>query len=94
MGGRIDIETDDVPELLDKLERYKLMTLATDEFILENRRSHSSNPHRSQRRNRAPSGPRFRTLALLGRLSWERVDGFVMQASEKPPHEETFRLPN
>jgi hypothetical protein len=23
-------------------------------------------------------------LALLGRLSWERVDGFVMQASEKP----------
>src|ERR1700732_3282348 len=51
---------------------------------LENRRSHSSNPHRSQRRNRAPSGPRFRALALLGRLSWERVDGFVMQASEKP----------
>jgi Transposase zinc-binding domain len=40
---------------------------------------------RSQRRNRAPSGPRFRALALLGRLSWERVDGFVMQASEKPP---------
>ena len=36
---------------------------------LENRRSHSSNPHRSQRRNRAPSGPRFRALALLGRLS-------------------------
>src|ERR1700732_3492734 len=51
---------------------------------LENRRSHSSNPHRSQRRNRAPSGPRFRALALLGRLSWERVDAFVMQASEKP----------
>src|ERR1700724_2504010 len=50
---------------------------------LENRRSHSSNPHRSQRRNRAPSGPRFRALALLGRLSWERVDAFVMQASEK-----------
>jgi hypothetical protein len=25
-------------------------------------------------------------LALLGRLSWERVDGFVMQASEKPAH--------
>jgi hypothetical protein len=29
-------------------------------------------------------------LALLGRLSWERVDGFVMQASEKPAQEETF----
>ena len=43
-----------------------------------------SNPHRSQRRNRAPSSPRFRALAFLGRLSWERVDGFVMQASEKP----------
>src|ERR1700732_1212507 len=55
---------------------------------LENRRSHSSNPHRSQRRNRAPSGPRFRALALLGRLSWERVDGFVMQASEKPAQPE------
>src|ERR1700732_1499922 len=54
---------------------------------LENRRSHSSNPHRSQRRNRAPSGPRFRALALLGRLSWERVDGFVMHASEKPAQE-------
>src|SRR3984893_12210528 len=53
---------------------------------LENRRSHSSNPHRSQRRNRAPSGPRFRAFALLGRLSWERVDGFVMQASEKPAY--------
>jgi hypothetical protein len=26
-------------------------------------------------------------LALLGRLSWERVDGFVMQASEKPAQE-------
>src|ERR1700732_1946891 len=57
---------------------------------LENRRSHSSNPHRSQRRNRAPSGPRFRALALLGRLSWERVDGFVMQASEKPAQERTL----
>ena len=53
---------------------------------LENRCSHSSNPHRSQRRHRAPSGPRFRALALLGRLSWERVDGFVMQTSEKPAH--------
>src|SRR3984893_9038125 len=57
---------------------------------LENRRSHSSNPHRSQRRNRAPSGPRFRALALLGRLSWERVDAFVMQASEKPAHFRTL----
>jgi hypothetical protein len=28
-------------------------------------------------------------LALLGRLSWERVDGFVMQASEKPAQERT-----
>jgi hypothetical protein len=28
-------------------------------------------------------------LALLGRLSWERVDGFVMQASEKPAHVRT-----
>jgi hypothetical protein len=56
---------------------------------LENRRSLASNPHRSQRRNRAPSGPRFRALALLGRLSWERVDAFVMQASEKPAQERT-----
>src|SRR6202011_4248956 len=60
---------------------------------LENRRSHSSNPHRSQRRNRAPSGPRFRALALLGRLSWERVDAFVMQASEKPAQDRKFTLP-
>src|ERR1700730_1867674 len=59
---------------------------------LENRRSHSSNPHRSQRRNRAPSGPRFRALALLGRLSWERVDAFVMQASEKPAQNETVAI--
>jgi hypothetical protein len=29
-------------------------------------------------------------LALLGRLSWERVDGFVMQASEKPAQERSF----
>jgi hypothetical protein len=29
-------------------------------------------------------------LALLGRLSWERVDGFVMQASEKPAQFRTF----
>ena len=43
-----------------------------------------SNPYRSQRRNRGPSGPRFRALALFRRLSWERVDHFVMQASEKP----------
>jgi hypothetical protein len=28
-------------------------------------------------------------LALLGRLSWERVSGFVMQASEKPAQERT-----
>src|SRR6202047_4862996 len=58
---------------------------------LENRRSHASNPHRAQRRNRAPAGPRFRALALLGRLSWERVDGFVMQASEKPVQLQTSR---
>src|SRR6202047_4620518 len=58
---------------------------------LENRPSHSSNPHRSQRRNRAPSGPRFRALALLGRLSWERVDAFVMQASEKPAQFQTSK---
>jgi hypothetical protein len=30
-------------------------------------------------------------LALLGRLSWERVDGFVMQASEKPAQERTLQ---
>jgi hypothetical protein len=30
-------------------------------------------------------------LALLGRLSWERVDGFVMQASEKPAQQRTSR---
>jgi len=29
-------------------------------------------------------------LALLGRLSWERVSGFVMQASEKPAQLLTF----
>jgi hypothetical protein len=29
-------------------------------------------------------------LALLGRLSWERVSGFVMQASEKPAQERSF----
>jgi len=29
-------------------------------------------------------------LALLGRLSWERVDAFVMQASEKPAHKRSF----
>jgi hypothetical protein len=32
-------------------------------------------------------------LALLGRLSWERVSGFVMQASEKPAqHRKTAGL--
>src|SRR3984893_10304933 len=61
---------------------------------LENRRSHSSNPHRSQRRNRAPSGPRFRALALLGRLSWERVDALAMQASEKPAQDRTSEVCN
>jgi hypothetical protein len=30
-------------------------------------------------------------LALLGRLSWERVDGFVMQASEKPAQKRSFK---
>ena len=60
---------------------------------LENRCSHSSNPHRSQRRNRALSGPRFRALALLGRLSSERVHGVVMQASEKPAHNRTSKHP-
>jgi hypothetical protein len=30
-------------------------------------------------------------LALLGRLSWERVDAFVMQASEKPAQKRKFR---
>jgi hypothetical protein len=28
-------------------------------------------------------------LALLGRLSWELVDSFLKQASEKPAHEQT-----
>jgi hypothetical protein len=58
---------------------------------LDNTPSHSSNPHRSRRRrrNRAPSGPRFRALALLGRLSSERVDSLVMQASEKPAQKQT-----
>jgi hypothetical protein len=42
------------------------------------------------RRNRAPSGPRFRALALLERLSWEHVYGFVMQASEKPAQKQKF----
>jgi hypothetical protein len=36
--------------------------------------------------------PAIRALALLGRLSWERVDRFGMQASEKPAQERTFRL--
>ena len=51
-------------------------------------------PIGSQRRNRAPAGPRFRALALLGRPSWERVDGFVTQTSEKPAQEQTFSLSN
>jgi len=29
-------------------------------------------------------------LALLGRLSQQRVDGFVMQASEKPAQKRSF----
>jgi hypothetical protein len=32
-------------------------------------------------------------LAFLGRLSWERVDGFVMQASEKPAQERKCKRP-
>src|SRR6266853_4026480 len=50
----------------------------------ENRPAHAANPHRPRRPNRAPSGPRFRALALLGRLSSERLDSLAMQASEKP----------
>ncbi|HEX9440850.1 MAG TPA: hypothetical protein VF909_14285, partial [Roseiflexaceae bacterium] len=30
-------------------------------------------------------------MALLGRLPWERVDGFVTQASEKPAQKRTFQ---
>src|SRR5712692_4028256 len=57
----------------------------------DNTPSHAANPHRPRRRNRAPSGPRFRALALLGRLSSERVDSLVMQASEKPAQNRTRR---
>jgi hypothetical protein len=35
-------------------------------------------------KNRAPSDPRFRALALLGRLTSDHRDGLAMQASEKP----------
>src|ERR1700730_8363460 len=48
--------------------------------------------HRARRKASRLSGlsrQRFSALALLGRLSWERVDGFVMQASEKPAQERT-----
>jgi len=36
-----------------------------------------------------PDRPRFRALALLGRLLLVHVDSVVMQASEKPQQQET-----
>jgi hypothetical protein len=39
---------------------------------------------------RVSSFPRFRALALLGRLPSQRMDGSVIQASEKPAQKLTF----
>jgi hypothetical protein len=58
--------------------------------------ANSYNPHRRAQipigpwRPRASKLPRFRALALLGRLPPKRVDSFVIRPSEKPAQEQTF----